>query len=69
MKPATGSGEPVLYLDYDGVLIHEKVLWHPKRGAYLHAPEGHSLFQHAPLLEELLAPYLTPGAWLCGLTT
>lgn len=57
MRPPKGCGEPVLYLDYDGVLMHDNVLWHPKRGAYLHAPKGHSLFQHAPLLDELLAPY------------
>lgn len=59
MKLPKGHGEPVLYLDYDGVLMHDNVLWHPKRGAYLHAPEGHSMFQHAPLLEEMLAPYPT----------
>ncbi|WP_342747779.1 HAD domain-containing protein, partial [Thiomonas delicata] len=31
--------------------------WHPRKGAYLDAPEGYSLFQHAALLETLLAPY------------
>lgn len=56
-RPPKGRGEPVLYVDYDGVLHHENVLWHPRRGAYLHAPEGHALFQHAPLLERLLQPY------------
>lgn len=54
-----GAGDPVLYLDFDGVLCHDNVLWHPKRGPYLQAPEGHSLFQHAPLLEQLVGPY--PG--------
>jgi hypothetical protein len=56
MKPAPH----VLYLDFDGVLHPEGVYWHPKRGAYLHADytnAGHALFEHAPLLEELLAPY------------
>jgi hypothetical protein len=57
MKLPKGFGKPVLYLDYDGVLSHDNVLWHPRRGAYLQAPPGHTLFQHAPLLEEVLAPY------------
>jgi hypothetical protein len=52
-----GAGELILYLDYDGVLHHENVLWHPRIGAYLSAPEGYVLFQHAELLEQLLAPY------------
>lgn len=51
-----GYGEFVLYLDFDGVLHHENVHWHPKRGAY-DGPPGFKLFEHAPLLEELLAPY------------
>ena len=49
----------MLYLDYDGVLHHENCLWHPRRGAYLVAPQRYSLFQHAPLLEEMLEPYPT----------
>jgi hypothetical protein len=57
MKALKGQRELVLYLDYDGVLHHENVLWHPRRGAYLHAPERYVLFQHASLLEEELAPY------------
>ena len=52
-----GTGDLILYLDYDGVLHHENVLWHPKIGAYLSAPDGYVLFQHAELLEQLLAPY------------
>ncbi|OOG58053.1 HAD domain-containing protein [Polaromonas sp. C04] len=52
-----GQGELILYLDYDGVLHHENVLWHPRIGAYLSAPDGFVLFQHAELLEELLEPY------------
>ena len=52
-----GTGEQLLYLDYDGVLHHENCLWHPKIGAYLSAPVGYVLFQHAELLEQLLAPY------------
>ena len=52
-----GKGELILYLDFDGVLHHENCLWHPKIGAYLSAPDGYVLFQHAELLERLLAPY------------
>lgn len=51
-----GRGEYVLYVDFDGVLHHENVLWHPKRGAYA-GPPGFALFEHAPLLDELLRPY------------
>lgn len=50
----------VLYVDFDGVLQPEPVFWHPRRGTYLHpslVADGHSLFEHAPLLEQLLEPY------------
>ncbi|BDT72776.1 hypothetical protein os4_23210 [Comamonadaceae bacterium OS-4] len=47
----------VLYLDFDGVLHHQNCLWHPKKGAYLSAPAGYSLFQHADLLASLLKPF------------
>ncbi|MDR3369072.1 HAD domain-containing protein [Rhodoferax sp.] len=47
----------ILYLDFDGVLHHENCLYHPRRGAYLEAPERYTLFQHAELLVQLLAPY------------
>jgi len=47
----------VLYLDYDGVLHPEDVCVHPRRGIYVRSPAGHALFEHAPLLEALLAPY------------
>lgn len=57
LKPPRGRGGLVLYLDFDGALHHENVLWHPKRGAYLHAPPGYTLFQHAELLASLLEPY------------
>lgn len=52
-----GENELILYLDYDGVLHHENCYWHARRGAYLVAPQGHTLFQHAALLESLLDPY------------
>jgi hypothetical protein len=56
-RQSKGTGGLLLYLDFDGVLHHENVLWHPKRGAYLQAPPQFALFQHAPLLQDLLAPY------------
>ena len=57
MKVMRGCGGLVLYLDFDGVLHHEDVRWHPRRGVYLNAPPEYSLFQHAPLLVTLLAPH------------
>lgn len=56
VKVPRGYGEPVVYLDYDGVLHHENVLWDPRRGAYAGAP-GFQLFEHADFLDKLLAPY------------
>ena len=55
MNVLSGHGGLLLYLDYDGVLHHENVLWHPRMGAYLSAPEEFKLFQHVGLLEDLLA--------------
>lgn len=52
-----GTGGLIVYLDYDGVLHHENCLWHPRRGAYLVAPEQYVLFQHASLLAQMLEPY------------
>jgi hypothetical protein len=57
MTPPKGRRGLVLYVDFDGVLHHQNCLWHPRKGAYLHAPEGYTLFQHAPLLAELLEPF------------
>lgn len=51
-----GTGQCVLYLDFDGVLHHENVWWHPKRGAYIFETH-YQLFEHLELLEQLLAPY------------
>ena len=56
-KVLQGAGKLVLYLDFDGVLHHENVLWHPKKGPYLCAPSRYTLFQHAELLAELLEPF------------
>ncbi len=56
----TKSAEVVGYLDFDGVLHHEAVYRHPKRGIYL-SPEaqaaGRVLFEWAGHLEAALAPY------------
>jgi hypothetical protein len=56
MKALKGNDEVVLYLDYDGVLHHEDVRWHPRRGAYIRAPR-YKLFEHMPLLEAALEPF------------
>jgi hypothetical protein len=52
-----GRSLPVLYLDFDGVLHHENCCWRPKTGPYLIAPARYSMFQHAVLLQTMLAPY------------
>lgn len=57
MSAPAGRNGLVLYLDFDGVLHHENCLWHPRKGAYLVAPERYKLFQHAELLAQMLSPY------------
>jgi hypothetical protein len=37
MKKPAGEGALILYLDFDGVLHHENVLWHPRKGVYTDA--------------------------------
>jgi hypothetical protein len=56
MKTLRGRNGLVLYLDFDGVLHHEDVWWHPRRGAYIEAP-GYRLFEHSLLLENTLANF------------
>ena len=53
------SADVVLYLDLDGVVHHEQVLWHPRKGIYMSPYEaaGHSLFEWSPILESVLQPY------------
>lgn len=46
----------VLYLDFDGVLHHDDVYWSRKQGIHMRAP-GHSLFEWAGILEDILKPY------------
>lgn len=55
-KTLRGGGGIVLYLDFDGVLHHENVWWHARRGVYMKTP-GYQLFEHVPLLEEALLPF------------
>lgn len=56
VKSIRGTDQVVLYLDFDGVLHHEDVWWHPRRGVYVNTP-GYQLFEHVPLLEEVLAEF------------
>ena len=53
------SADVVLYLDLDGVVHHEQVLWHPRKGIYMspHEAAGNSLFEWIPILESVLQPY------------
>lgn len=48
----------LLYLDFDGVLHPADVHWSPQRGVFLgDRAQGHSLFEHAQLLAELLEDF------------
>ena len=53
------SADVILYLVLDGVVHHEKVLWHPRKGIYMspYQTSGHALFEWLPILEDELAPY------------
>lgn len=57
MQRIKGYGAHVLYLDFDGVLHPHDVWMRPLIGPQLRGPVGHTLFEHAELLEKLLAPY------------
>jgi hypothetical protein len=62
LKPSIEAlkSEALLYLDFDGCVHHEAVYWDPvHRQPILKAPPRYTLFQHAALLDEMLAPY--PG--------
>lgn len=53
------SADIILYLDLDGVVHHEAVLWHPRQGISMStvlAP-GRELFEWIHYLELALAPY------------
>lgn len=53
------TADVVVYTDLDGVLQHEAVLWHPRRGIYMCPREapGRTLFEWAHHLAEALAPW------------
>jgi hypothetical protein len=56
---APRTADVLLYLDLDGVVQHEAVLWHPRRGPFL-SPQlsaGRKMFEWVPQLEEALAPF------------
>jgi hypothetical protein len=54
----TRSAEVVLYLDLDGVVHHEAVYWHPRRGIYIHEHvRDRTLFEWIPQLQAALLPY------------
>lgn len=53
------SADVVLYLDFDGVLHHESVLWDPRKGIFMSpvlAP-GRKLFEWLHHLEDALRPF------------
>lgn len=52
----TARNEPVLYLDYDGVLHSDNVYWKPGNGIYVEKGHG-SLFEHADILVDALAKW------------
>jgi hypothetical protein len=64
-RPLAGAGRHVLYLDLDGVLHPEDVVRTRGAGIQVRSPPGHALFEHAPILERLLAA----TDWLIVLST
>lgn len=61
MQSASGvfSNSAVLYLDFDGVVHHDAVYWSRDAGIHIRGAPGRVLFEWAPILEDLLAPF--PG--------
>ncbi|MGF6727566.1 hypothetical protein P3T43_006958 [Paraburkholderia sp. GAS41] len=57
IPPPVTTGGRVLYLDFDGVLHPEDVRRRAGKGPYIASPSGHVLFEHAPLLADVLRPY------------
>lgn len=47
---------PICVLDYDGVVHHGEVYYAPSVGVYMREP-GHTLFEWATILIEMLTPY------------
>jgi len=57
--PGTRHAGTVVYVDFDGVLQHEAVMWHRRRGIYMSPTEapGHTLFEWTHHLEEALLAF------------
>ena len=53
------SAKAVLYVDLDGVLHHEGVLYDPRRGVYMseNLAPGRTLFEWAHILDDALEPF------------
>lgn len=53
------TADIVLYLDLDGVVQHESVLFHPKRGVYMNPAlnQERRLFEWVSILVKILEPY------------
>lgn len=49
----------LVYVDFDGVLHHEAVHWHPRRGIYMHPIEapGRVMFEWVHLLDGILSEF------------
>ena len=55
MRPH-GQSQPLMYLDFDGTLHPKRCLW-GATGPYLESAGEHQLFEHARLLEGILAEH------------
>lgn len=53
--PRRGKDQPVLYLDFDGVLHTQECYIVRRQGPFVNPP--HQLFEHMAVLEDCLAPY------------
>ena len=56
MRPMAGFNEVVLYLSFDGCLHSRNCRFDEESGQYT-GGDGHRLFEHVPLLEEILSPF------------
>lgn len=54
--PDTADHGYVVYLDFDGVLHDDDVVWSRRAGIHMRTP-GRFLFEWSPILEELLLPH------------
>lgn len=68
--PRRGKNQPVLYLDFDGVLHTQDCYIIRRQGPFANPP--HQLFEHMAVLEDCLAPYpdiriVLSTSWVCRL--